>query len=106
LGVFVKAKILKCSGSLRLIDLQPIWSLNGLPDLSNCHVPPCAVIVQDLAMRQFVRQAPLEFDMHGSTLCDPTFPASLHLVRLKSQLDTSLNSNPGFKSSGWANTSE
>jgi putative protease len=51
-------------------------------------VHPDAVIVQDLAMAQLVRQTGFAGEVHWSTLSNMSFPAALQLVREKLPIDS------------------
>jgi putative protease len=50
-------------------------------------VRPDAVIVQDLAMAQLVRQTGFEGQVHWSTLANVSFPAALRLIQEKLPID-------------------
>ena len=59
---------------------------------------PDAVIVQDLAMAQLVRQTGFAGEVLRSTRSNVSFPAELRLIPEKLPVDRLVKINPGSKS--------
>jgi putative protease len=71
-----------------LIKPDELDDAGRLLDRLGRQVRPDAVIVQDLAMAQLVRQAGFEGEVHWSTLSNVSFPAALRLIREKLPIDS------------------
>jgi putative protease len=70
-----------------LIKPDELDAAGRLLDQLNRDVHPDAVIVQDLAMAQLVRQSGFAGEVHWSTLANVSFPAALQLIQEKLPVD-------------------
>jgi U32 family peptidase len=71
-----------------LLKPDELDAAGRLLDQLGREVRPDAVIVQDLAMAQLVRQTGFEGEVHWSTLANVSFPAALRLIREKLPIDS------------------
>jgi putative protease len=71
-----------------LLKPDEVDAAGRLLDQLSRQVRPDAVIVQDLAMAQLVRQTGFEGEVHWSTLSNVSFPAALRLIREKLPIDS------------------
>jgi putative protease len=71
-----------------LLKPDELDAAGRLLDQLGRQVRPDAVIVQDLAMAQLVRQTGFEGEVHWSTLANVSFPAALRLIREKLPIDS------------------
>jgi putative protease len=70
-----------------LLTPEELDAAGRMLDQLNRHVRPDAVIVQDLAVAQLVRQTGFAGEVHWSTLSNMSYPAALRLVREKLPID-------------------
>jgi putative protease len=71
-----------------LIKPDELDPAGRLLDQLGRQVRPDAVIVQDLAMAQLVRQTGFEGEVHWSTLANVSYPAALRLIKAKLPVDS------------------
>jgi putative protease len=71
-----------------LVTADELDAAGRMLDQLNRHVHPDAVIVQDLAMAQLVRQTGFAGEVHWSTLSNMSYPAALRLVREQLPIDS------------------
>ncbi|MGE5256728.1 MAG: peptidase U32 family protein, partial [Hyphomicrobiales bacterium] len=71
-----------------LIKPDELDAAGQLLDQLNRNVHPDAVIVQDLALAQLVRQTGFAGEVHWSTLSNASFPAALRLIQEKLPVDS------------------